>query len=515
MSGHSSEYKAGLQRLHEELTHTLDRSTVSKDLGWVNHDEGITSVPAEGTKIKRLEPIEPKPRVYTETEKQEILDINSYSGLYGRLLLASQSPESEVKNIINPAIKGIIEPSQITISRERNYNPITQKLSSDERNAAWKGIEFDEAYAQWRTKLTKSIKSTTDEKIIAAIAAISGKLASEFTVEDADRLYEAFCKGKSNTTAFAQLVVSNIQTNGKADAARIKDLSSGIEWLAGGLFGKQTATAVSRIVELETEIVKNPTGVVQKVFSDKERINNLTGTETKILAHLYDGLHVQKIEIEPKDPTLTEKDDSTIDKFFDYPEEKMPKIQDVLPAPLSGVTQNTPPAETVIPEKNIITLEKSGADFVKDLNRNLSSQTKPDATFSIPIETLKGYLTSIAGDKLIYEGNLTIDKDNNEIVIKGLKIDGGFMGGKITMDLSIINTSKGINAHIQNYEGRGIARGTVEQQVNNLNSKFREIIDGLISAENPAWKSSNVAIAKDRIMVGFHDTRSTAGNLPA
>ena len=38
-----------------------------------------------------------------------------------------------------------------------------------------------------------------------------------------------------------------------------------------------------------------------------------------------------------------------------------------------------------------------------------------------------------------------------------------FLGGKITLDLSITNSSKGISVLIQNYDGRGLARGTGQQ----------------------------------------------------
>ena len=550
-----------------------------------------------------------KPREKQPVSQPEILDIGNYGGLYGRLLLASQSSEKEVNNIINPAIKGIVDPSKISISLERNYNPITAKLSDDERVDAWKDVKFTDAYAQWRAKLTKSIKSTTDEKRIEAIAVISGKLASEFSEADADNLYSAFCKGKSDTTGFAKTVAANLQEDGKANSLWLNTLSPGIEWFSGSLFGKETAVTVLRMIELETEIANNPTKVVQKLFSDKERINNLTGEETRILTKLYGGLNAVKIETEspqtqpntepvatqPEPASSTSQDpaepESVIDggirfvkghqiqyrgKLFTISDTKgdevllrspndqprtmnrkylverlatpsspwkllneegeiitLPKTEpegiddgDVVPAPID---KDEIPAGTFYAEETstvptdlepesrekVILLESSEADFVKELNTNLLNQTGSDTTFSIPVGTLRRYLSSVAGNKLIYSGNLTINKDKNEIVINGLKIDGGLKAGKITINLSIINTSKGIDAQITNYEGRGYARRTVEQQIASLNSKFREIIDAEVAEQNPTWKSSNVAIAEDRILVGFHDTRSTAGNLPA
>jgi hypothetical protein len=517
----------------------------------------------------------------------EILDIGNYGGLYGRLLLASQSSEAGVNNIINPAIKRVVEPSQITISEVRDYNPITERLSDDERVDAWKNVEFTDAYAKWRTKLTKSIKSTTDEKRIQAIAVISGKLASEFSEEDADNLYNAFCKGKSDTTGFAKSIVANLQKDEKADPLWLTTLSPGIEWFSGSLFGKETAVTVLRMIELETEITNNPTEVVQKIFSDKERVNNLTEQETKILTKLYGGLNAIKIKTESTDKpdseptankgilskghriqhqgklyTISDIDADNVHLLDpnnqprtltrNYLEElltdpyspwkllneeggiiTLPKIdpegiddRNLAPAP---VDKDKVPAGTFYADETptipadpkpesrgkVILLESSEADFIKELNANLLSQTETDTTFSIPVGTLRRYLASVAGNKLIYSGNLTVNKDKNEIVINGLKIDGGFMAGEITINLSIINTSKGIDAQVTNYEGRTYARRTVEQQIASLNSKFREIIDAEVAEQNSAWKSSNVTIAEDRILVGFHDTRSTAGNLPA
>jgi len=236
----------------------------------------------------------------TSADKQpEILDVDSYGGLYGRLILASQSQESEIANLINPGVKTDIDTSKLTISDSRDYNLITRGLSKNERLKAWEGIEFNDAYKMWRSKFTKIIQSTTDEKKLEAINAVSGKLASEFNEEDADNLYDAFSRGKSDTTAFAKLLVSKLKTDGKTDFVKIQELSSDIEWVAGGLFGKQTAVAVSRIIEIEAEIARNkPRDIVKKIFSDKNRINNLKDEETEILNKLYGGIDAVKTRSE-------------------------------------------------------------------------------------------------------------------------------------------------------------------------------------------------------------------------
>ena len=313
--------------------------------------------------------------------KAEILDINRYGGVYGRLLIASQDPRADT--LINPA-EAFDVPGILPISEKRDYNPITQGLSSGERAEAWKGIEFNEAYRQWRTKLTQAVKTTTNEKRIGAIETIFRKPAAEFTEEDADELYNAFCKGKSDTTAYARDIASIFQTDGKTDLATIKDLSSGFEWLASGLFGKQTATIVSRIVELEAAIEDNFAGVVQKVFADKERINNLTSEETDIFTKLYTGFKMQTARIEPqedKPKQATEEDED--EELNAAPIAPEPSIsapftqeedEDLAPAPTEAEeTDVTPEATEQTAEPVVTTTPPPTSDT--NLNRDISRRS--------------------------------------------------------------------------------------------------------------------------------------------
>ena len=249
----------------------------------------------------------------TQSEQQrepEILDVNGFGGLYGRFLLASQTPESEVSTIINPDDNKQSEPSIATISKiitdKRDYNPITQKLSTSERQEAWKGIEFEKAYESWKKQVTEAINKTTDEKRAETIKAISGKSALDFNESDADKLYIDFCKGKSDTTTFANSVVSTFKTDGNVDLAKIADLSSDIQWFAKNLFGKETAVAVSKIIQLEAEMTNNPNKVVRKIFADKQRVNELKPAEKEILKSLYGGLSAGKTEAESKEDEVVD-----------------------------------------------------------------------------------------------------------------------------------------------------------------------------------------------------------------
>jgi hypothetical protein len=465
------------------------------------------------------------------TAGPEVKAIKNYPGLYGRLLLASATRESDVVlSIIDPSTNIGVDLSGATISESRTYNPITEKLSHAERAAAWEGVGFDNAYQQWKKEFTQVINDIAPaetNRLAAFHAVFKDKSAAEFTQADAETLYGRFCQGESNVDDFVKTVIGNLKADKKTvDDALLKDL----EWVSRKLFGKQTAIAVSKIIELETEMGDNPKDFVRVIFSDPTRINNLNIEETNILAYLHDGLKAEPIvessSPEPHasaQPAETRKRKSTAPAGPTATPEAQPVDKDKIVAPaapaqpagIKDEPQPMPPEPTTPEGTGAIELQGTGQEFANKLNTTLLNQTNPDATFSVPIETVKGYLTSIAGNRLIYEGNLTVDKDHNTIIIKGLKIDGGFAGGKITLDLSITNSNKGISAQIQNYDGRGLARGTVEQKVGSLDSIFRDMVDALVEAQNPAWKSNNIEISGERIKINFHNTKSTTGNLPS
>jgi hypothetical protein len=510
------------------------------------------------------------------TAGPEVKTLKNYPGLYGRLFLASAAKESDiVHSIIDSSTDIGINPSEVRISDDRTYNPITGK-SLEERAAAWQGVSFDQAYQQWKKEFTQVINGiapTETNRLAAFHAVFKDRPATEFRQADAETLYNRFCQGESNVDGFVKTVIGNL----KADRRTLDDaLLNDLEWVSRKLFGKQTAIAVSRIIEIETEMADNPKDFVRVIFSDPTRINNLNIEEKNILAFLHDGLKAEPIvessSPEPgasAQPTETEDEEirslknqieaikrgekpsfvsmggpETALRYLEkqlaeaearkqkttapagptaapetHKEDFVAPVSPAQPAGIKAEPQHIPPKPAIQPEpampENTGAVELQGKDFAGELNANLLNQPNPDATFSIPIETVKGYLTSIAGNRLIYEGNLTVDKDHNTIVIKGLKIDGGFAGGKITLDLSITNSSKGISAQIQNYDGRGLARGTVEQKVGSLDSTFRDMVDALVATQNPAWKSNSIEISGERIKINFHNTKSTTGNLPS
>lgn len=164
------------------------------------------------------------------------------------------------------------------------------------------------------------------------------------------------------------------------------------------------------------------------------------------------------------------------------------------------------------PRQNVVEITGVPEEFVFEMNTALERSTEQKLNILVPVDTVKGYLTSIAGDRLISAGNIVLDKDNNSITIRGLRIDGGFLGGKITLDLSLTNSNQGIIATILNYEGRGAARGEVEKRIKTLSDTFRRKIEETLTQENSHWGSDSTQIVDDKISIGFIDRNKTGAN---
>lgn len=229
----------------------------------------------------------------------EILDLN-HRGLYGRFLMASQAQETEVPNIINPAtpVEFNFAEDKVLLDK-RDYNPVFQNLSLKERQDQWKEIPlFDNAYKQWRTEFTGFMINIQDPQRALALKAIlaNNKEAKDFTIKDADDLFNEFCRGKSDITNFLKRVTANLAraSDGKIDSANLKSLLPHLEWIASGLFGRQTAGMSARLVDLESQLYNNHAEVLAAFTSDKERIRILQPDERKVLSDLYSLIPQEK-----------------------------------------------------------------------------------------------------------------------------------------------------------------------------------------------------------------------------
>ena len=246
-------------------------------------------------------------------ENREILDFKEYGGLYSRCLFASQAETQEKADNIMDPYNTTVEFDDLTADamkgRDRNYNFVCEKSSIAERKKQWEEVEYSTAYSQWKKQFTgfmQSIKEKRGEKGEEAFGIIMGgdrnKQAKDFTEADADTLFNKFCKGKDNKDTsdidlFVKLITSRLVfKNNKIELDNLKLLLPHLQWIASGLFGKETASqAVTRLIELESKIYNSPNNspmyVAVDVFSlDKgKRINNPTGDEKKVLGALFKG----------------------------------------------------------------------------------------------------------------------------------------------------------------------------------------------------------------------------------
>lgn len=220
----------------------------------------------------------------------EILNLPEYGALYGRFLMASQAKTAgEIANIINPANTTVEFNLTEDALDKRNYNPVFENFSLAERQDQWKDFkpstEYKTAYDQWRTEFTGFMVNIQDPKRALALKTILArdKESKDFTVDDADQLFNEFCQGKSDIDNFVGRVT--------ASPTNLQELLPHLAWIASGLFGKDTASqAVARLIELESALRNNKGQVIEVINSSKDRINAPIDDEKKVLSLLYDSL---------------------------------------------------------------------------------------------------------------------------------------------------------------------------------------------------------------------------------
>lgn len=222
-------------------------------------------------------------------ERREILDFDKYGALYGRFLLASQAKTAEeIANIIDPTNKVRFNDLTTDTLKDRNYNPICENVSLAERKKQWEGREFSDAYKQWRTEFTSFMTEIKDPQREKALRTIMPNLkqATAFKEDDADTLFNDFCKGASDIDNFIKRVTANLGLDNKRDSKNLKELLPHLEWIASGLFGKETASqVVTRLIELESAMHNNLFTVVNSF--NEERINTPTDDEKRVLGLLH------------------------------------------------------------------------------------------------------------------------------------------------------------------------------------------------------------------------------------
>ena len=190
----------------------------------------------------------------------------------------------------------------------RDYNRVCETASLNERKKEWENFtpstEHPTAYGKWQKDFTHFMNNNIEpgskrEEALRIIMSDPKKRANEFAVEDADKLFTDFCKdGRSNINNFIKRVTTILGRENKRDSNNLKQLLPHLQWIASGLFGKETASqAVTRLIELDSAVRNDPRIAVN--ILDKERINTLTDDEEKVLGFLQKSFSVPQEKISP------------------------------------------------------------------------------------------------------------------------------------------------------------------------------------------------------------------------
>lgn len=222
----------------------------------------------------------------------EILDLENHLGFYGRLFIASQAQTAqEVANIINPAteVEFKFDTDKGSLDK-RNYNPVFKNLSFKERKDVWKE-PYSEAKSKWLSQFTNFMHTIEkgSNRELALKTILPGKNAATFNEDDADDLFNKFCDGKSDVHKFTSMVVANLPSD-KRNSYNLTGLVPDLQWIASGLFGRQTARMVANLVHLESLFYNNQSAILQILDRNhiKEKIRSPQDNESQVLGVLYD-----------------------------------------------------------------------------------------------------------------------------------------------------------------------------------------------------------------------------------
>lgn len=448
----------------------------------------------------------------------EILDIERYGGLYGRLLVATQFLPKDFESILNPEAPlppGLIIP-KITPDEDRDYSPITWNLSATERFNAWggkplRGKDFDDAYKEWRRKFTNAVNA--DQKRKDAFAVIYGREADQFSEDDTDVLYGRLCSGKSDTTQFSRTSADNLHlrgVDGKIDPEKLQklqELKDEIEKIASWLFGKQTAPLVTRMVEIEAGIKNKGQEAIDAIISNPERIKVLTEEEKNILAPVHTaivkgpppgfevGVPVAPLQFEPgAEEDYEDKQGAAA----------QPATSPATPAPKPG--EPSAAADTLESgEKITPSTAKEKEDKKRELRSVLGLR---NAEGYVPIsrspDDLPGYLSSVLGNRLKHHGKAKISQDGNTIIIRNVEVANAIpFAPHVRFDIRVSNNkyeTGEITAEIVGEEPR-FAKGHVGEDLKGLTGLVKQEYGKLI--EGLDRQVGGVLIRKGKLVVGF------------
>jgi hypothetical protein len=225
---------------------------------------------------------------------EQLLDLNRYQALYGRVFMAASSNPDLLNpaEILDPSIKiddSLLDGwSKATSLGSRSYDFVISNLSVAERQNAWKGMDFNEAYIKWSGALRSSIILTTSESRKKVIELFLGKTHADITDDDIQKLYNTYCEGGSKITEFVK-------------KAKTLDANEDLEWLAGKLFGKDSAFIIKGVSSLENvyENSKNKNFIPNLLWGENNRANNPSDEEKYYLGKLFNHLTEKYKSVKP------------------------------------------------------------------------------------------------------------------------------------------------------------------------------------------------------------------------
>lgn len=468
--------------------------------------------------MTEAKPVDSTPVVEPRPGSPEILDLDSYGGLYGRLLVATQFPPKGQESILNPETPVDINLIPIITPGEgRDYSPITWNLSATERVNAWggkplRGKDFDDAYKDWRRKFTNAINA--DQKRKEAFAIISGRGADQFSEDDTDVLYGRLCSGKSDTTQFSRTSADNLHlrgVDGKIDPEKLQKLQKlkdEIEKIASWLFGKQTAPLVARMVEIEASITSEGQAAIDAIISKPERLNELTEKEKEILAPVYKGIvegPPPGFEVVPVAPLATlEEEEEDEDKLGTAAQPATPKPTDTATA---TTPQTRPELEDRLESGEKITpLTEKEKDPKKRQLRSILGTRNAEGYVPIsrPSEDLPRYVASLLGKRFKGSGEVKFIENGNTAIIRNVEVANAiprFPSVRFDIKVSNNRTETGeLTAEILGGEPR-FAKGQVGEDLKGLTGLVKKEYDQLV--EGLDRKVGGVLIRKGKLVVGF------------
>ena len=313
-------------------------------------------------------------------QRQEVRlpDVGEYHAVYGRLFLSvvAVDPKRRHEPLDHKLKFSKIGFPENSLKKQRDYSAITWGLSKSERKKAWEDVihddqSFEAAKSEWKQSLLRQITTTTDVERIEFIKDFTGKDASEFTDQDIEDLYQAYCEGKSDTTAFVE------------KSSKIAGKKKQKEWLAKRFFGRDSASVVVLTDDLETGITNHGLKRTMDVlYANFQRVNSPNPREKYLLGKLYDKFEelpiAQPIPQPPKPaaspaPAVTTEEEYAANFAGLSKAEKMRILHEAM----DKIKRNQRPEDPKTGKPLMVPTKEHAISYIRQLMQEVSREAEP------------------------------------------------------------------------------------------------------------------------------------------